>query len=61
MNTAVYVLLFIAVFPALGLLALYLDRVFPSDVHRRLRKMRERKEDAEQKAMETFDPPDKPR
>ena len=59
MNNIVYVLLFIAVFPALGLLALYLDRVLPSDVHRRLRKAR--KEDAEQKAMETFHPPDQPR
>jgi hypothetical protein len=57
MNTTVYVLLFIAVFPALWLLALYLDRVLPSDVNRPIRKARERKEDEEQSAAH---PPDEP-
>jgi hypothetical protein len=51
MNTAVYVFLFIAVFPTLWLLAMYLDRVLPSDVNRLIRKSRERNEDQEQKVL----------
>jgi hypothetical protein len=59
MNTAVYLLRFV---PALGLLALYLDRVLPSDVNPSIRKTRERKEDAEQKAaMEAPQPPNESR
>jgi hypothetical protein len=47
MATAVNVILFIAVFPALWLFDLYLDRVLPSDVDPRIRKARERSEDEE--------------
>jgi hypothetical protein len=60
MNTAVYVLLFIAVFPALWLLAAYLDRVWPSDMNRRVRKARHRREDEEQRQAE-LDSPDEPK
>jgi hypothetical protein len=53
------VLLFIAVFPALWLLAAYLDRVWPSDMNRRVRKARHRREDEEQRQAE-LDSPDGP-
>jgi hypothetical protein len=60
MMTTIYVVLFIAVFPALWLLAAYLDRVLPSDVNRHARKSRERREDEAQRgAMEPDEPTDK--
>jgi hypothetical protein len=45
--TTIYVILFIAVFPALWLLAAYLDRVWPSDINRPARRVRHREEDEE--------------
>jgi hypothetical protein len=59
MGTIAYLILFIAVFPALWLLAAYLDRVWPSDLNRAIRKASQRKEDQEQRvAMKDFHPPD---
>jgi hypothetical protein len=57
--TILYLILFIAVFPALWLLALYLDRVLPSDSNRSARIARHRREDEEQRKAQ-LDSPDKP-
>ena len=59
MTTTLYIVLFIAVFPALWLLAAYLDRVLPSDVNRHARKSRERREDEAQRAAMEPDRADK--
>jgi hypothetical protein len=45
--TTIYVILFIAVFPALWLLGASLDRVWPLDMNRPTRRVRHRKEDEE--------------